>query len=93
MHTPEGQSEKSVEQLRAKAAEEKLQFPILVDNDRANWNAWGTGIWPSVYLIDKEGYVRYWWYGELQWQGTDGEQIMRRCIEQLLGDSSSTTGG
>ena len=43
-------------------------FPVLVDNDWSNWTAWGNGIWPSVYLIDKRGNLRYWWYGELNWQ-------------------------
>ena len=29
----------------------------------------------KTYLIDKKGYVRYWWYGELKWQGNDGETL------------------
>ena len=69
-------------------AEEKFEFPVVVDNQRTNWNNWGAGIWPSVYLIDKRGYVRYWWYGELKWQGNDGEQVMRKCIEQLLAEKT-----
>ena len=59
---------------------------MVVDNERHNWTAWGNGVWPSVYLIDKRGYLRYWWYGELKWQGTDGEKIMRSRIEQLLAE-------
>ena len=35
-------------------------------------------MWPSVYLIDKHGYVRYWWLGELNWEGAEGEKILRR---------------
>ena len=60
---------------------------MLIDNERKNWNAWGNGIWPSVYLIDKRGALRYWWYGELKWQGTDGERIMRGRIEELLAEN------
>jgi len=35
---------------------------------------------PTVYLVDKQ----YWWYGELNWQGTPGENRMRARIEALL---------
>ena len=34
--------------------------------------------------LDKEGYVRYWWYGELNWAGAEGEKFMREKIEALL---------
>ena len=40
-------------------------------------------MWPTVYLIDKHGYVRYWWMGELNWEGTVGEKIFRGHIEEL----------
>jgi hypothetical protein len=41
-------------------------------------------MWPSVYLIDKEGYVRAWWYGELDWQGAGGQTILSQRIDELL---------
>ena len=57
---------------------------MLLDNEKRNWNAWGNSMWPTVYLIDKQGYVRYWWFGELKWQGNDGEKLLRQRIEELL---------
>jgi hypothetical protein len=39
-----------------------------------------------VYLIDKKGNVRYWWYGELNWQGSEGEKFMREKIVELLAE-------
>ena len=39
--------------------ENKLTFPVAVDNDGKTWKAWGNKYWPSVYLIDKKGDVRY----------------------------------
>lgn len=70
--------------MRAKVAEEKFEYLVAADNDAATWKAWANDIWPAVYLIDKQGNVRYWWYGELNWQGAEGEKIMRQRIEQLL---------
>jgi hypothetical protein len=57
-----------------------------VDNGRQNWNAWGNSMWPTVYLIDKQGYVRYWWMGELNWEDAEGEKLFRRHIEELLAE-------
>lgn len=86
IHTPETSGERSVAAARQKAQEEKLVFPIVIDNDKANWNAWGNTMWPTVYLIDKRGYVRYWWMGELSWQGAEGDKLTRQRIEELLAE-------
>lgn len=86
IHTPETASERDVANVRKKAADEKFAFPVLIDGNNANWNAWGNSMWPSVYVIDKRGYLRYFWPGELKWQGNDGEKFMRERIEQLLSD-------
>ena len=90
VHTPETQSEHRVDSLREKVREEKLQFPILVDNEKETWDGWGNSVWPSVYLIDKQGRLRYWWYGELNWQAAGGQQIMSQRIDELLAESYST---
>ncbi len=87
VHTPEISRERDFDNVRKEAADDQLTFPILVDTEKKNWDAWGNSMWPSVYLIDKRGYVRYWWYGELNWQGADGEQRMRQRIEELLKES------
>jgi peroxiredoxin len=87
VHTPETAGERQVEQVREKVEEYKLKFPVVIDNDSAIWNAWGNSIWPSVYLIDKQGRLRYWWYGELNWQEAGGQKIMAQHIEELLAES------
>jgi hypothetical protein len=86
IHTPETSSERDLQNLKQKVVEAKFEFPVLIDNDRRNWNKWGNSMWPAVYLIDKQGYVRYWWLGELNWRGAAGEKILRRRIEALLAE-------
>jgi peroxiredoxin len=86
IHTPETAGERDSGNVRSKAADEKFGFPVLIDGKSENWNAWGNSMWPSVYLIDKRGYVRYFWPGELKWKGNDGEKYMRERIEQLLAE-------
>ena len=87
MHTPETAAERNADSVRQKALVSKLTFPIVVDTEKQIWNTWGNSMWPSVYLIDKQGYIRYWWYGELNWRGNEGEKIMRQHIEELLKES------
>ena len=87
VHTPEGEGEKKIESVRSKANEVGFNFPIVIDNERKNWDLWGAGVWPSVYVIDKRGYIRYWWIGELKWQGNDGEKVLSERIEQLLAET------
>lgn len=83
IHTPETASEREIATVRRKAAEEKFPFPVLIDVKSDNWNAWGNSMWPCVYLIDKQGYLRQFWPGELKWNGSDGEKYMRGLIEKL----------
>jgi thiol-disulfide isomerase/thioredoxin len=84
LHTPETSAERSVENLQSKVNEFKIRYPVAMDHEAGNWSAWANSMWPSVYLVDKTGRVRYWWYGELNWQGATGEQFMRQKIEELL---------
>jgi peroxiredoxin len=86
IHTPETEGERNLTHVRRKAAEEKLKFPILIDVKSDYWNAWGNSMWPSVYVIDKRGYLRNFWPGELKWQGSDGEKFLTERIEQLVAE-------
>ena len=86
IHTPETQTETDNGLLRASLKEHGLNFPVAVDKEKKMWTAWYNGIWPSVYIIDKQGRLRYWWYGELDWQGAGNQKVARQQIEQLLAE-------
>jgi thiol-disulfide isomerase/thioredoxin len=86
LHTPESAAERVVESVRAKVRENKMTYPVGIDGAAKTWQAWSNRCWPSVYLVDKQGYVRYWRYGELNWQGTYAEEMMRGKIEELLAE-------
>lgn len=84
IHTPETPAEEDNESLAASLAEHGLKFPVAVDKKKTMWTAWYNNIWPAVYIIDKRGRVRFWWYGELDWQGAGNQKIARSQIELLL---------
>jgi len=86
IHTPETERERSVDNLRGNIADNGIAYPVAVDSEAANWKAWGNNMWPSVYLVDKQGRVRAYWYGELNWQGARGEEWMRKKIQELLAE-------
>lgn len=86
IHTPETSAEEDSSAVKTKAEGAAFEFPVLIDNEKANWNAWGNSMWPSVYLVDKRGYLRYFWPGELKWNGAAGDKWMAARIEELLAE-------
>jgi peroxiredoxin len=86
IQTPETESERKLANLQRNVIERKIEYPVVFDGASENWKAWGNNMWPSVYLIDKQGRVRNWWYGELNWEGAKGEEFLRKRIEDLLAE-------
>ena len=84
IQTPETPTERDPAAVKSAAAERKLEFPILVDLESKNWAAWGNTMWPTVYVVDKNGYIRHWWQGELNWKGATADRTIENVVEQLL---------
>jgi peroxiredoxin len=84
IHTPETSGERHIERIKAQASKHGLKFPIAVDNNLSNWNAWENRVWPTVYVVDRRGVVRYGWEGELSYKGAAGEETVRKAIDALL---------
>ena len=72
-----------MDRVRTKAQENGLKFPIAIDNHSQIWKKWANQYWPSIYLIDKKGQVRYHWDGELHLDKADGRQFASRIAELL----------
>lgn len=86
IQTPETPAERSPERVAAAIQSEQIEYPVLMDAKNSNWNQWSNTMWPTVYLIDKQGFLRRQWQGEMNWQGIPGEKQMRETIEQLLAE-------
>jgi thiol-disulfide isomerase/thioredoxin len=86
VHTPEFAHEADARNVEQQIKKLGVTFPVLLDAQHANWNRWNQQFWPAVYLVDSAGRLRYRWDGELNWRGTQGEEIMARRIEQLLAE-------
>ena len=88
IQTPETPSERKLDRVSAAVKSDGMEFPVMLDAESSNWQAWNNTMWPTVYLIDKQGFIRRWWQGEMNWKGTPGEKQMRQTIEQLLAEES-----
>jgi len=88
IQTPETSAERNPEAVKAAAIERKLDFPIIVDLESENWKAWGNTMWPTVYVVDKKGYIRHWWQGELNWKGATADKTIKAVVDDLLAERS-----
>ncbi len=55
-----------------------LKYPVVVDSNMELWEAFANRYWPSKYLIDGEGYLRYAHFGEGAYAETE------EAIQELL---------
>lgn len=86
VHTPETEQEENPANVRRRVQQLGITYPILLDRDHKNWAAWQQEYWPTVYLIDKQGVIRYRWAGELNYRNAGGEETLARLVETLLAE-------
>ena len=79
-HYPEFSYEHDLDNLRDAVERFEISYPIAQDNDRATWGAYGVRYWPTLFLIDKQGHIRYTHIGE----GRYGE--IEAAIQTLLAE-------
>jgi thiol-disulfide isomerase/thioredoxin len=78
IHTPEFEFAKDHKNVADAVKRFGLQYPVLIDSDYRNWQAWENNYWPRKYLIDKNGNVVYDHAGEGGYDQTEAK------IQQLL---------
>jgi thiol-disulfide isomerase/thioredoxin len=64
IHSPEFAFARARPQVEAAVRRLGIKYPVLLDNDHANWTAFANRYWPTVYLIDARGYIRFQHAGE-----------------------------
>ena len=64
VHTPEFAYEKEPDNVKEALTRLDVPYPVALDNDWKTWRAYHNRYWPAMYLIDKEGDIRYVHVGE-----------------------------
>jgi thiol-disulfide isomerase/thioredoxin len=83
VHTPEFDFEHDLDNVRREVKDLRVDFPVVVDNDYAIWDAFGNRYWPALYFVDAQGQIRHHRFGEGDYDRS--EQI----IQRLLTDAGS----
>ncbi|MEW5869460.1 MAG: redoxin domain-containing protein [Chloroflexota bacterium] len=79
-HFPEFSYERDLENLQAALQRLDIPYAVAQDNDGETWRAYNNRYWPTLYLIDKQGRIRYQHIGEGGYQETEA------AIQALLAE-------
>jgi cytochrome c biogenesis protein CcdA/thiol-disulfide isomerase/thioredoxin len=87
VHTPEFEFEKSTANVARAIRDLGVTWPVVQDNDYAQWMAYANQYWPAHYFIDAKGRVRYFHFGEGEYD------VSEKVIQALLKEAGSSVSG
>jgi thiol-disulfide isomerase/thioredoxin len=79
-HFPEFSFEADLTNLKDAIARYEIEYAVAQDNDGATWRAYKNHYWPALYLIDKQGHIRYVHIGEGRY--TQTEENIKTLLEE-----------
>jgi thiol-disulfide isomerase/thioredoxin len=71
VHTPEFDHERQQANVQRYLHANNISYPVVMDNDFAIWKRYNNRYWPAMYLIDKQGQLRYLHVGEGDYATTE----------------------
>jgi hypothetical protein len=83
-HYPEFEYERDLDNLKQAVLDLEVPYPVVQDNDGTNWQNYKNRYWPTLYLIDKSGHIRYVHIGEGSYIET--EQAIQALLAEALED-------
>ncbi len=87
VHAPEFSFEADVDNIVDAAADLGVTWPIALDPDKRSFHSWQEGnraFWPRIYLLDRDGHIRYDHVGEGAYAATDA------AVQALLAEPRTT---
>ena len=79
-HFPEFAYEKELSNLQDAIVRFDIQYAVAQDNNGDTWRAYKNHYWPTLYLMDKQGHIRYIHIGE------GGYATTEAAIQALLAE-------
>lgn len=80
MHYPEFGYEEDFNNVLEATKELGVAYPVALDNNGTTWRAYQQRFWPTRYLIDKQGSIRFKHIGEGAYEETE------LVIQQLMAE-------
>ncbi len=78
IHCPETDRERDFDNVKDAVNELGIKYPVAIDNEFYNWYKYDVHAWPTIFLIDKKGGIRYTHVGEGSYKKTE------ETIQELL---------
>lgn len=84
VHAPEFSFAQEADAVRKAVEDLGISYPVVLDNDFVIWRAYGNRYWPAKYLVDGEGFIRYYHFGEGNYGET--EAMIQGLIKEVNPD-------
>ena len=86
VHSPELDGEEKIENVQREVASLGIKYPVVTDNDYATWKAYHVNAWPTIFLLDRGGRIRWSHVGEGVYKETE------QLIQKLLAENETQAG-
>jgi cytochrome c biogenesis protein CcdA/thiol-disulfide isomerase/thioredoxin len=83
VHTPEFAFEREEDNVRRAVRDQRIEYPVALDNEYGTWQAFQNRYWPAKYFVDRRGRLRYVHFGEGDYEESE------RVIRTLLAEDTS----
>lgn len=84
VHTPEFKFARDPGQVKAAVGRLGIRWPVILDSDQVIWTAYANRYWPTMYLIDSNGYLRYRHIGEGAY--AQSEAVIQSLLKEMNND-------
>jgi thiol-disulfide isomerase/thioredoxin len=89
VHSPEFAEERIAENLRRQVDSLGIRYPVVSDNDYQTWNAYNVEAWPTLFLLDKQGRIRWMRVGEGDYD--EAERLIQKLLAEKETQSEDTS--
>jgi len=80
VHSPELEEERVIDNVRRETASLGIRYPVVTDNDYATWRAYNVEAWPTIFILDKEGRIRWTHVGEGRYD--EAETVIKTLLAE-----------
>lgn len=89
VHYPEFAYEREYDNVLEATSRFEISYPVALDNEGQTWRAYRQRYWPTTYLIDKNGHIRYKHIGEFSARSAAEAEVV---IEALIAEPPGAGG-
>ncbi len=79
VHTPRGEFEKNVDDVRRAVVEKGIEYPVTIDHEYLTWRDYVANAWPTHFVVDQEGVIQLSHTGSGRYEDT--EAVIQRLLE------------